>query len=48
MAGNINEESGRINLSAAQSTLALAKFGGWLALFSYYFILEKNKINSFA
>lgn len=43
MTGNINVENGRVNLSAAQSTLALAKFGGWLALYSYYFILEKKQ-----
>lgn len=43
MTGNINVENGRVDLSAAQSTLALAKFGGWLALFSYYFILDKKQ-----
>lgn len=35
MAGQVMVGNGRVSLSVAQSTLALAKFGGWLLLFSY-------------
>lgn len=35
LSGQVMVGSGRVALSVAQSTLALAKFGGWLLLFSY-------------
>lgn len=35
LSGAVMVGNGRVSLSVAQSTLALAKFGGWLFLFSY-------------
>lgn len=48
LTGQVLVGDGRVSLSVAQSTLALAKFGGWLLLFSYAryknSLVLKNKI----
>lgn len=46
ISGSALVDNGRVSLSAAQSTLALAKYGGWLAIFSYYFYMVNKGVRN--